>query len=118
MSQEIKDAISDLGNTFEEFKKVNDQRLEAVEKGESTADYDAKLAKMEEKLDSIEEVNQKLTVAEQNQTEIKEQVSKLETVLKRPASGLETKQIDEYMSAFDTYCRKGLEGLDLNTKFL
>ena len=32
MSQEIKDAIQDLGNTFAEFKKVNDERLEAVEK--------------------------------------------------------------------------------------
>ena len=66
MSQEIKDAIQDLGNTFAEFKKVNDERLEAVEKGDSTAEYDSKLSKIEEKLDSIEDVNQKLVAAEQN----------------------------------------------------
>lgn len=112
MSQEIKDAIQDLGNTFAEFKKVNDERLEAVEKGDSTAEYDSKLSKIEEKLDSIEDVNQKLVAAEQNSLDIKEQVEKLETVLKRPHSGVETKQVDEYMSAFETYCRKGLEGLD------
>lgn len=112
MSIEIKDAIQDLNSTFNEFKKVNDQRLEALEKGESTADLDSKLSNIESKLNSFEEMNQKLVAAEQSQTEVKEQMSKLETALKRPASGMETKQIDEYMSAFDTYCRKGLEGLD------
>jgi len=28
MSEDIKNAISELGQTFNEFKKVNDQRLE------------------------------------------------------------------------------------------
>ena len=44
MSEDIKNAITDLGRTFEEFKKVNDQRLEQIEKGESTALVDEKLA--------------------------------------------------------------------------
>ena len=34
MSEDIKNAIQDMGKTFEEFKKVNDQRLESIEKGE------------------------------------------------------------------------------------
>jgi len=113
MSEDIKNAISDLGSTFEEFKKVNDQRLEMIEKGESTANVDEKIAKMEAKMDSYEDINQKLTTAELNADNIKSQIEKLETIVTRPNSGFESKQVDEYMGAFDTYCRKGLEGLDV-----
>ena len=81
MSEDIKNAISDLGQTFNEFKKVNDERLENIEKGESTAYNEEKLSKLEAKLDSFEEVNQKLTLAEQNAEQIKEQVSKIETMV-------------------------------------
>ena len=42
MSEDIKNAIQDLGQTFNEFKKVNDERLEQIEKGDSTAANDAK----------------------------------------------------------------------------
>ena len=110
MSEDIKNAITDLGTTFAEFKKVNDQRLEQIEKGESTALVDEKLAKMEAKMDSYEDINQKLTTAELNADNIKSQIEKLETIVTRPNSGFESKQVDEYMGAFDTYCRKGLEG--------
>jgi len=119
MSEDIKNAISDLGQTFSEFKKVNDERLENIEKGESTAYNEEKLSKLEAKLDSFEEVNQKLTLAEANAEQIKEQVSKIETMVTRPDSGFESKQVDEYLNAFDKYCRKGLEGLvDVEKKAL
>ena len=116
MSEDIKNAISDLGQTFAEFKKVNDERLENIEKGESTAYNDEKLAQIESKLDQYEAMNQKLTTAEANAEQIKEQVSKIETMVTRPDSGFESKQVDEYISAFDSYCRKGLEGLQPDEK--
>ena len=116
MSEDIKNAISELGQTFNEFKKVNDQRLEMIEKGESTANVDEKLAKMEAKMDSYEDINQKLTTAELNAENIKSQIEKLETVVRRPNSGFDTKQVDDYMDAFDKYCRKGVEGLDAMEK--
>jgi len=111
MSEDIKNAIQEMGKTFEEFKKVNDQRIESIEKGEGTAYVDEKLANLEAKMDSYEDINQKLTTAEANAENIKSQIEKLETVIKRPNSGFDTKQVDEYMNAFDTYCRKGIEGL-------
>ena len=116
MSEDIKNAISDLGQTFAEFKKVNDERLENIEKGESTAYNDEKLAQIESKLDQYEAMNQKLTTAEANAEHSKEQVSKTETMVTRPDSGFESKQVDEYISAFDSYCRKGLEGLQPDEK--
>ena len=72
MSEDVKNAIQEMGSTFNEFKKVNDERLEKLEKGESVADLDSKMAQIESKLDSMEEINQKLTVAEQSQNEDKE----------------------------------------------
>ena len=111
MSEDIKNSINELGSAFEEFKKVNDERLEAVEKGDGTAILDAKLEKIEAKLDSYEDLNQKMTVAEQNATDVKGQLDKLETVLKRPNSGFDTKSIDESLQTFDAYCRKGFDAL-------
>jgi len=111
MSEDIKNSINDLGSAFEEFKKVNDERLEAVEKGDGTAYLDEKLEKIEAKLDSYEDLNQKITVAEQNATDVKGQIDKLETVLKRPNSGFDTKSIDESLQTFDAYCRKGFDAL-------
>jgi len=116
MSEDIKNAISDLGQTFAEFKKVNDERLENIEKGESTAYNDEKLAQIESKLDQYEAMNQKLTTAKANAAHIKEQVSKIETMVTRPDSGFESKQVDDYLNAFDSYCRKGLEGLQPDEK--
>ena len=112
MSEDVKSAIQEMGSTFEEFKKVNDERLEKLEKGESTAIIDEKMEKIESKMNSLEDVNQNLVKAEQRQNEIKEQVDKIETVLKRPNSGFSTKQVDEFHSAFDQYCRKGIDALD------
>ena len=47
MSEDVKNAIQEMGSTFNEFKKVNDERLEKLEKGESTAILDEKMAKIE-----------------------------------------------------------------------
>jgi HK97 family phage major capsid protein len=111
MSQEIKEALGTLAGTFEEFKKVNDERLEAIEKGSGTAYLDEKLDKIEATLDSYENLNQKMVVNEQNAKKMQGQVEKLETVLKRPDSGFDSKSIDESLHVFDAYCRKGFEAL-------
>ena len=113
MSEDIKNAIDEIGHTFEEFKKANDERLDSIEKGQNVDTLvDSKLQAIEEKLDSLEDINQEITQAKQAQDGIKEQVDNLETFMKRPNSGLEAKQVDEGLAAFEAFCRKGLEGLD------
>ena len=109
---DVKESLTEFGQAFEEFKKVNDERLEAIEKGEGTAYLDEKMQNIESKLDAFEDISQKLNQAESNAENIKEQVAKLETVIKRPNSGLDTKQIDERVAAFDLYCRKGIDALE------
>ena len=32
--RDVKESLTEFGQAFEEFKKVNDERLEAIEKGE------------------------------------------------------------------------------------
>ena len=113
MSEDIKEAVSEIGHAFEEFKKANDEKLEALEKGQNVDTLvDSKLEAIVEKLNGLEDINQEITQAKQAQEGIKEQVEQLETVMKRPNSGYEAKQVDETLVAFDAYCRKGLEGLD------
>jgi len=107
----VKDVIHEFGKTFEEFKKANDQRLDTLEKGDSTADLDAKISKIEAKMDSFEDINQELTKAKNVQEGISEKLDNLETVMKRPNSGMDSKQVDETLEAFDTYCRKGIDHL-------
>ena len=114
MSEDIvKEAIEEMGNAFEEFKKTNDQRLSEIEeKGSADPLTETKLAKIEEDLDKLEDVNQSLTKQAQAQDEVKEQVDRIETMLKRPELGLSTQSIDEKAQVFEKYLRKGKESLD------
>ena len=57
---DIKNAISDMGQAFDDFKKSYDQKLENVAKGVNDPLLDEKIGKIESKLDSLEEVNQQI----------------------------------------------------------
>ena len=112
MMEDIKSAISDMNSAFEEFKKSYDQKLENVEKGIADPLLDEKIVAIEAKMDSLEEVNQAITLQKSRQEQQKEQMDRIETMLRRPASGLETNQIDASIKAWDTFMRKGKEGMD------
>jgi HK97 family phage major capsid protein len=113
---DIKTAISDMGHAFEEFKKSYDQKLENVKKGVSDPLLDEKINAIEAKMDSLETVNQQITLQKQQNESMKEQMDRMETMLRRPASGLEAKQIDASIKAWDSFLRKGLEGLGPDEK--
>ena len=93
----VAEAIDKVGNAFEEYKKTNDARLEAVKAGNSTADFDAKLAKMDEHIGSL--------------TEVKSKLEKIETRLSRPGAfgnskdDGETRESVEYRHAFLDWVR-------------
>jgi predicted phage gp36 major capsid-like protein len=50
---EIKTLIDAQGRAWEEFKTVNDQRLDKLEKGMATGDEEDKLAKLNGRMDEI-----------------------------------------------------------------
>lgn len=94
----VADALDKIATAFDEYKKTNDERIEAVKKGLPTGDFEAKLAKIDGHIDALNEQKSRL--------------EKMETKLARPgvldAKGRqdgETKEAAEYRSAFMTWVR-------------
>ena len=92
----IADAIDKINTAFEEYKKTNDQRIEAIKSGASTEALDAKLARIDEHINAI--------------TEAKSRLEKLETKLSRPGVGggdgtAESREEAEYKAAFFEWIR-------------
>lgn len=93
----VADALDKIATTFDEYKKVNDQRLEALKKGAATGDLDAKLAKMDEHITAI--------------SDAKSRLEKLEAKLARPGvmtdekAGAQTPEQVAYKSAFFDWVR-------------
>lgn len=92
----ISDAIAQIGAAFDEYKKTNDARIEAVKKGASTESLDAKLAKMDEHMNAI--------------SDAKSRLERLETKISRPGFGGDQKQSEskesiEYKDALIAWMR-------------
>jgi HK97 family phage major capsid protein len=105
MSKEILDAIESSNRAFEEFKKVNDARIEEVKKGGFTSDFQAKMEAIQKDM-----------------TEQKKVIEDMEAKAKRPqfgGDGQDANQAEaDHKSAFNAFLRKGKDnGLaDLEAK--
>ncbi len=106
------DNIKELASGFEEYKKANDEKIENALKGIKDPLLDEKIAKLDEKMDSLEDLNQQMTLQSKSNEQIGERLDSLETMLKRPQAGMETPDVDVTMKAFDNLLRKGKEGMD------
>lgn len=93
----VADALGKIATAFDEYKKTNDARIEAVKSGASTEALDAKLAKIDQNIDSLNEVKTKL--------------EKMETKLSRPGAmgggqqEGESREATEYRHAFLDWVR-------------
>lgn len=115
MSDDIKNAVEGMAKAFEEFKSTNDARIADLEKKGSTDPLvDEKIKNIEADLDRFEDINQKLTLAQQEQKQVQEKLDTFETLLKRPEAGSEAKQIDMSVKAFDKWLRKGKDNMDID----
>lgn len=101
---EIKSAIDQQGTAFEEFKKVNDQRIEEIRKGnESKAtELAAKLDKIEKEITSVSKLKKDLETELEYQ---KDRIEELETRSKTPGKTAAEKQKDEYKDLFGKWVR-------------
>ena len=92
---EVKEAVEKLGKTFEEFKSVNDKRLEELKKGKNDPLLEDQVKKLSEQV--------------VNFSEIKERLEKVEVKFNRPELPGEAKggQDAERKAAFNSYIRKG-----------
>jgi len=113
MSDDVKTAVEGMATAFEEFKATNDARLAEIEKkGSSDPLVEEKLKNIEADLDRFEDINQKLTLAQQEQKQIGEKLESMEAQMKRPEVGLESKQVDMSVKAFDKWLRKGEKDME------
>jgi len=93
----VADALDKIATAFDEYKKTNDARIEAIKAGKGTADLDAKLARMDEHIDALNEAKSRL--------------EKVETKLARPGAldgrrqEGESQESAEYRSAFLDWMR-------------
>lgn len=93
----VADALDKIATAFDEYKKTNDARIEAVKAGNSTADLDAKLAKMDQHIEAMQEAKSKL--------------EQIEAKLARPgvldggSQDGEIKEAAEYRQAFMAWVR-------------
>lgn len=96
MTQEIKSLIEGIATSFDEYKKTNDARIDAMKEGKGTAELDAKLACMDAAIDNMSEVKAKL--------------ESMETKLSRPGilegkGDSSSREAAEYKSAFINWMR-------------
>lgn len=103
MDVEIKTAIENIGTSFEEFKKTNDERLKEIEKKGSVDPL------TQDKLDKLNEFIS-------DQTELKKRLDEIETGSAGEKGGEEKREeaIMAYKNAFVNYAKKGVEG-DIRT---
>lgn len=96
---EIKQAIDQTATAFEEFKKVNDQRLEALKNGNEAKakELDAKLTKIDADIKASTELK---AAVEREMQFMRERVEELEAKGMRPGRSGAEKLHDEYKSAF------------------
>ncbi len=101
---ELKTYIEGLGIGFEEFKKTNDERIEAINKGnESLAgELDEKLGKIDVDLTKLTDLKKKWEVEMEVQ---RDRLEELEARASQPQKSLIEKRHDEYKGTFLDWVR-------------
>ena len=112
MEDQVKSAVEAMSGAFEEFKKVNDDRLAQIEaKGSAEGETEAKLARIEADMDKFEDINQSLTQQKKHSEGFEAKLNEIETMLKRPANMMEAKEVDISLKAWDNFMRKGEQNM-------
>lgn len=94
----VAESIDKIATAFDEYKKTNDARLEAIKAGKGTAELDAKLAKMDEHMTSM--------------SEVKSNLEKLQAKMARPGiihdslKDVKSKEEIEHRNAFVNWVRQ------------
>lgn len=91
---ELKDMLEQQGRAWEEFKKINDDRLKAIEAKQATGDFDAKLAQIN---GALSEYGKAI-----------DELAKKSNRMGAAADGFSADQ-GEHKQAFMQYLRKGID---------
>lgn len=93
----VADSLDAIATAFEQYKSTNDARLEALKAGNSTADFDAKLAKIDAHIDALNETKTKVEALEAKLA--------LPGLFNQQRLDGETREAAEYRNAFYSWLR-------------
>jgi HK97 family phage major capsid protein len=115
MSKEVLAAIEKSGQAFEEFKVVNDKRLEDIKAGNDSraTELEAKIVKIEKDLKEATETKRKLEI---EQKVDRERIEELEARAKVPGKTIEVKRREEYADKFEKFIRTGGQDMELGVQ--
>jgi hypothetical protein len=100
MSEDVKnaaEALDKIATAFEQYKQVNDDRIEAIRKGLPAGDFEAKLSRIDQHIEGLNEAKGRL--------------EKIEAKLARPGYGAtkdgekQTPEAEAYKGAFLNWVR-------------
>lgn len=102
--KEIKGAIEGMGTAFEEFKKTNDARIDAIKAGNETKakELDQKLTKIDADVSKFSELKKHIEIEQENQ---RERIEELEAKGKTPGKTASQQRADEYKATFVEWVR-------------
>ena len=124
--KEVNEALTGVKTAFEEFKKANDDRLAAVEKGQGSAEFDAKLEKIEQAMEAKEQAleSEILALKRSRSVVTDEQGNEINLDAKaqdwanlvaqqkgKSPAEFNAESMAERKAAFEKYAREGKEGL-------
>lgn len=123
--KELSDKWDKYAEAQEAHRKAVDERVAKLEKGESIADVEAKLAKANEAMTTLEKEVKELVLKSQRPVISAEKAEAAEKELKsfnaraqaaaieagKSFAPLNAEQYGQYKTALQTYVRKGMEGL-------
>lgn len=115
MANPIIEEMQKLGETVTEFQKTNDERLQAVEKGNTglAAELNAKLDKMNTALDASQA---KLKALEAEEDKKQARIEMLEALADRPKGTPEEQARKQYADLFFKGLREGFQNTEVNTQ--
>jgi len=102
-ANELKVALDGLGQSWEEYKKANDERVAKLAKGESVTELDAKMAKIERDVNVFVKAKKDIEFELEAQ---KERIEEIESKARQPGMTSQEKSKAEYKDAFIGWMRK------------
>src|SRR5262245_29716566 len=96
---EIKNAIDQVGQSFDAYKDTNDKRIQAIKDGNETLakELDQKLSRIENDVQQFTKIKQNLEIEQQLN---RERLEELEARASNPAKNAAQKKKDEYKETF------------------
>lgn len=106
----VKTLLEEQGRDWQEYKRENDQRLKALEASKGTADFDQKLASMDQSMQRTAEQLKQIDSEKQAREALEQRLDAIELKGGRlGATAATAREAEEYRGAYTAFMRKGDE---------